>query len=165
MPPTQLDLEISGLGIVIYSPFAAAHIANEDDYLQRKYNNSSDVVEHLMNGTIVGFCTGSPGRFTLKISSGYPTQFVLDASEFKLRLGVIVRDQQLCFRDLYDLMQWFPCPTNQIIRIPDGIYHVTVCSNVPESGVIGDGQTIQIYLQPLKEFPILKYAGVPQLCD
>ena len=62
-------------------------------------------------------------------------------------------------------MDWVPqCPPEHVLELDDGIYHVTLCSDVPESGVIGDNQHIDVYLHPLNKFPRLATEGIPTLC-
>jgi hypothetical protein len=159
-------LDIEGLGILLYSPFAAEHIRPSEDYLSTQYSNATDVVPHVLAGTLVGFGTGSPGVFLLNIHSGYPSEEKMSSSEFRLRLGVEVRDDVLCVRDLYDLLEWDPvCPPAQKIAVASGYYHVTLCSSAPESGILGDEQVIDVYLNALPSLPSLKYDGVPTLCS
>ncbi|MEZ5940218.1 MAG: hypothetical protein R3C18_02425 [Planctomycetaceae bacterium] len=165
----QLDarivINISGLGIIMYSPCFAAHIQEGEDYLQNNYMEEADVQRHIQAGTIVGFGTGTPGTFQLQFSSGYPSAEFLNSAELKLRLGLRCRGGQIYVRDLYDLLEWEPkCPESQVISLPDGIYHVTLCSNRPSSGILGDNQIIHVFLQPLETFPALAKHGVPCLC-
>ena len=123
------------------------------------------VQSHIQKGTIVGFATGTPGRFDLQFHSGYPDDVVLTEADFKLRLGLHCVGGVVCVRDLYDLMDWSPdCPPEQVFELSDGYYHVTLCSNAPPSGVLGDDQKIDVYLQPLDEFPQLAKEGMPTLC-
>lgn len=96
----EIKLYISGLGIIMYSDFAVSHIAKGDDYFSSNYQTPEQVVKHIYEGTIVGFCTSSPGDFILKFKSGYPNEEELNSSEFKLRLGIEVRDNRICIRDL-----------------------------------------------------------------
>ena len=42
--------------------------------------------------------------------------------------------------------------------------HVTLCSDSPASGVLGDKQEIFVYLQKLPELPKLAKHGIPSLC-
>ena len=160
----EINLEIQGLGIIMYSPFAVAHIKEGEDYLESNYMDAGQVVEHIYAGTIVGFCTGSPGDYIIKIKEGYPD----DNEDFdhSLRLGIEIREKCMCFRDLYDLLDWtVDCDVTQKIEIADGFYHITVCTNLPESEIYGDNQVIYIYLNKLESMPKLKYNGVPQLCE
>jgi len=157
-------LQIEGLGIILYSPRAVAHIAPGEDYLTTHYWNPSDVQQQIQAGSIVGFATGSPGTFILEFLQGCPSDNLLESSDFKLRLGVKVDDQGLCVRDLYDLMDWDPsCSPEQTVRLDRGVYMITLCSSRPASGILGDHQTILVYLQPLPEMPLLSIKGVPAL--
>jgi|GEM_PF-932853 len=159
-----IRLEIAGLGIIFYSPKFVEHIADGEDYLESNYTCDEQVQPHIQKGTIVGFGTGSAGTFTLRFHEGYPTAGFVAAAEYKLRLGVECAGGELHFRDLYDLMDWeSDCPRDQVLSIDDGVYHVTLCSNLPPSGYIGDSQEIDVYLQPLDELPVLVHDGVPML--
>jgi len=161
----EIDLEISGLGIILYSPASAAHIVEGSNYLRAHYVEPTEVQRHIQNGTIVGFGTASPGNFSLRFLSGYPTDARLLQARFKLRLGIRCEGGKVCCRDLYDLICWQPeCPPEQMIDVDDGIYHLTLCSDRPPSGRLGDGQIIDIYLAQLEEFPQLATEGIPTLC-
>ena len=165
-PLGRVRIEIQGLGIILYSPFSTADIKEGEDYLSGHYSNASEVGPHIRNGTIVGFGTGSPGTFELQFFAGYPDQETLASLEFKLRLGIEVRNRTLCVRDLYDLLEWTAaCPPKQTLSLDDGFYHVTLCGAVPSSGVLGDDQAILAYLNPLPAMPVLKVDGVPTLCS
>lgn len=158
----EISLEIDGLGIIIYSPHAVKHIEEDADYLTTNYLTAEQVAAHVNNGTIVGFATGSPGMYILKFRSGYPEENLLDSSDFVLRLGIQVSDESVYFRDLYDLMEWtFDCSDEQSLHLENGCYHITVFSDLPESGIRGDKQIINIYFNKLNEFPKIKYNGVP----
>ncbi len=159
-----MTLEICGLGIIFYSPPAAAHIAEGENYLIANYMAEDQVQPHIQRGTIVGFGTASPGVYILHILKGYPDAQTLAESTYKLRLGIEVKDNTLCFRDLYDLMDWTAeCPPEQCIALDDGYYHITLCSNRPESGIVGDNQHIQVYFNTLNQMPNLVSRGVPTL--
>lgn len=160
----NIELDIDGLGIIFYSPFAAAHIAEGEDYLSSHYSNEEQVQPHIQSGTIVGFGTGSPGRFSISVASGYPSNDTLRSCEYKLRLGIQVRGKTVCVRDLYDLMEWSAhCPSDQTFNLDDGYYHITLCSNRPPSGIVGDGQKIEAYFNKLPAMPALDKIGVPTL--
>jgi len=161
----KIDLEIAGLGIILYSPTFAEHIAEGSNYLRAHYIESAEVQRHIQDGTIVGFGTGSPGNFSLRFHSGYPTDARLREARFKLRLGIHCEGGTICCRDLYDLICWQPeCPPEQMIDVDDGIYHLTLCSDPPTSGRLGDGQIIDIHFARLEEFPKLATEGIPTLC-
>jgi hypothetical protein len=164
-PDFRMRLEVEGLGIIFYSPFAVEGLREGEDYFSRFYFEPEDVVRHVMAGTIVGFATGSPGTyFLLFYEGGYPTDEFLSEYEFILRLGIEVRDSTICIRDLYDLMEWHAsCPRGQSFSLEDGFYHITLCSKVPDSGIIGDRQVIFVFLKHLDFMPALKYGGVPTL--
>jgi hypothetical protein len=163
---TAISLEIVGLGIILYSPSSASHIAVGQDYFESSYSTESDVQSHVQAGTIVGFGTGSPGRFLLRMHQQSPPPAIVTASEFVLRLGILVLDDAICLRDLYDLMHWSPrCPDGQRYAIPNGTYRVTLTSNMPESGVLGDDQVIDVFFERWDRMPELSPSGIPTLCD
>ncbi len=160
-----MKLEISGLGIILYSPKHAEGIELGSDYFSSSYLSEEAVQAHTQKGTIVGFATGTPGRFHLEFFIGYPPAEILAGADHTLRLGLHCVGGQVCFRDLYDLMDWDPdCPKEQTIELTDGYYHITLRSNTPVSGVLGDNQKIDVYLQPLEKFPDLAKQGIPKLC-
>ena len=161
-----VHINISGLGIILYSRFAVLHISDDEDYFTMNYQSPEQVLAHIYKGTIVGFCTSSPGNYILKFFRGYPDDVFLASNEFKLRLGIHVKEGKIFIRDLYDLMAWSSeCPENQSIEVDDGFYHVTLCSNVPDSGVLGDNQVVFVYLKKLDAMPKLYFKGVPTLCS
>jgi hypothetical protein len=162
---TEMTLDIAGLGIVFHSPVFAEHIADGADYFGSNYTTEEQVQAHIQKGTLVGFCTGSPGTFVLRFHDGYPHESALHESEFKLRLGLHCKGGVVCFRDLFELIEWHvECPPDRIFHLDDGFYHVTLRSNSPASGIIGDNQVIDFYLQRLAEFPKLAKQGIPTLC-
>ena len=66
--------------------------------------------------------------------------------------------------DLFCLMEWSnDCPEEQILSIDPGYYHITLCTKRPVSGVLGDNQTIYVYLNRMEKMPELNWLGVPQL--
>lgn len=162
----ELTLDIEGLGIIMYSDFATAHIIEGEDYFFKSYQTPQQVANHIKEGSIVGFCTSSPGRYILKFRNGYPIESDLDLAEFKLRLGIEIRDGRMCIRDLYDLMSWEKsCPVNQQIKLENGYYHITLYGDVPATGVLGDNQIIYVYLNKLSSMPELRYNGVPMFSE
>ena len=161
-----IPLDICGLGIILYSPHHVQHIEEGSDYFSSNYVLPGDVQSHIQKGTLVGFSTSSPGRYFLRFRSGYPEDAHNTDCEFKLRLGLRCVGGKVCVRDLYDLMQWTAdCPEAQSFLLPDGYYHVTLCSGRPESGLLGDNQVIDVYLQKLDGLPRLADLGVPILCE
>lgn len=162
----EITIDISGLGIILYSDFAVSHINKSDDYFSSNYQSPQQVAQHVREGTIVGFSTSSSGRFILKFRNGYPEASEIESSEFKLRLAIEVRDRRICIRDLFDLMNWnSKCPDDQYIEVQNGFYHLTLCGNVPDTGLLGDDQEIYAYLKKLDGIPALKYDGVPVFCE
>jgi hypothetical protein len=161
---TTVTLEIAGLGVIFYSPRAAGHIGRGEDYLETHFWQPEDVARHVTDCQISGFGTGSPGRFVLRIYDGPIDAAGLEAAAVKARLGIEVHDGVLCFRDLYDLMKWEPdCAESQCVHLPSGFYRITAYTSMPESGVVGDGQTVSLHFEPCAEKPRLAWSGVPDL--
>jgi hypothetical protein len=160
----RVTVEIAGLSILVYSPRAADHIGKGEHYLKAQYWEPGDVLRHLRDGGMVSFGVGAPGRYFLELRTGYPEEAALDRADYKLVLGLRVQGQRVCFRDLFDLAEWDPaCPIEQTMEAPDGNYYLTVHSDAPESGILGEDQTIWIYFQPVEVLPALQHAGVPSL--
>jgi hypothetical protein len=114
---------------------------------------------------LMAFCTGSPGSFVLRFLDGPPIEETVQAAEFKVRLGLQVRESTVCVRDLYDLIEWSAeCPPKQQISVADGWYRLTVLSSPPASGILGDKQLIEIFLESVNDKPALHWEGIPPLC-
>ena len=161
----EILLSTAGLGIVFYSPFAVASIHEGDDYFSASFANPAEVAAHATNGNIATFCTGSGGDFRLVVYDGRLDDDALRTAEFKIRLCLEVRGTEVCFRDMYDLMDWAKeCPGSQKVTLADGFYRVTVYSSTPESGIIGNDQTICVHFERMDRMPTLKWDGIPQLC-
>jgi hypothetical protein len=162
----SIALDIVGIGIVFFAPPAVAGIREGEDFLEDRYTSPADVAAHVNACAISGFCTGSPGRYSLNVFQGVPTPEAMERSQFKARLGLEVGDGCVHFRDLYDLMNWHAAsPNEQVVRMPDGFYSVTALSSLPASGVAGDGQSIDLYFKSVSEKPALRWEGVPLLCE
>lgn len=160
-----IEVSIEGLGFIIYSPFAVAHIREGEDYLSNSFWKPDDVARHVRACTIAAFCTGTPGDFVLEVSDDPAGWAQINSTEFCISLGVEVRDQQMCIRDLYDLMEWSPnCPPDQRLSVENGFYRLGVHTSRPPSGIFGDNQRIGIVLERLSEAPNLDWQTVPLLC-
>ena len=161
----EVAMNIQGLGFVLYSPSALSHVQQGSDYLQEHFTRPSDIARHVMEGEITTFCTGSPGFFKLLFKIGVPDEEALQASEYKLRLGLHVHDSAVFVRDVYDLMEWnADCPQDQQLSVEDGWYRLTVVSSPPATAVLGDGQEIEIFLERVDNRPLLRWEGCPCLC-
>lgn len=161
-----LDLEIAGLGIILYSPISAAHIEDGSDYLNESFWDPDDVARHLTEGQITAFCTGTPGTFQLRFNSGPPDEAALAEAEFKVQMGLQVHGGIVCVRDLYDMMDWtVECPPDQQLSVKDGWYLLTAYSSAPESGVLGDDQVIEIAVERCPRKPSYPSDEIPMLCD
>ena len=62
----EIALDIMGLGIILYSPFAVTHIPEGADYLRSHFWTSDDVARNVIECRLTTFCTGSPGRYHLQ---------------------------------------------------------------------------------------------------
>lgn len=162
----EVVLEIRGPGLIFYSAPAVAHIPEGNDYLQGHFWQPGDVARHVMDCQLTAFSTGSPGQFRLRFVNGPPCDRAVEAAAFKLRLGLQVRLGAVCVRDLYDLMDWTAdCPAAQQVPVEDGWYRLTLASSPPPSGIVGDDQVIDIWMEPADDKPALRWEGVPSLCD
>lgn len=160
----DIHLTIDGMGIVFYSPETNKNIPDGYNFLNEEYTKPEDVAKHIKKGDVVGFCTGSSGNFTLKFKEGYPEEKLLAEYPVAIRLGIDVQDETLCVIDLFRLTKWITeCPSEQVIPIDPGYYHMTVCTRIPDSGIWGDKQTIFVYLNKLDSMPELAWPGVPLL--
>lgn len=162
----DIPVYIAGLGIVFHSGGIAKTIPEQYDYLRNEYWEAAKVAEHIRKGDMVGFCTGSPGDYILKFRPGYPDASIEKAYPIGIRLGICVDDGKIYIRDLYELMEWSKeCDENMQIELENGIYHITLQTQIPESGIVGDNQIIYVYLNELDEMPQLMWQGVPQLME
>lgn len=159
----DIKIDISGMGIIMFSEYAVENIKEGEDYFSKNYQTGKQVLNHIYEGSIVGFCTSSPGTFVLRIREGYPEESILDNSNYVMRLGICVKGGKVHFKDLFSLMDWMVdyYPDEQSIDLEDGYYHITLYGNKPISGILGDGQIIYIYFIKLDSMPRLKFNGVP----
>ena len=162
----EIVLETTGFGIILYSPTAVTHIPEGSNYLQEQFSQPEQVARHLTECELTALCTGSPGSFRIRFLDGPPNDSKVQVADFKLRLGLLVRDGTVCVRDLFDLMDWhLECPRKQCVPVADGWYRLTVFSSRPHSGILGDNQVININLEAVASKPRLRWDGVPQLCE
>ena len=166
MSTQELKLDIAGLGIVFYSPFAVADIAEGSDFLSEHFWDPADVARYVNACRLSAIGTGTPGLFRIRLHEGTPPGDIDLQSVAAIRLGLEVRDTAICFRDLYDLMEWSAsCPVEQTITWPDGFFRITVISSVPPSGVLGDNQLIDMHFERISEQPKLAWPGVPDISE
>lgn len=151
-------------GILLYSPFAAAHIQEGENYFDPQYSQPQQVAAHVRKGTLVAFQTEEPGTFVLRFFLGNPDRGEAAGYPFQIALGIEVRDRMLCVRDVDDLCAWVgDCPEHQQIAVDDGFYHLLLLSRRPPSGELGDDQEILIFLEPRSALPAIVWPGVPAL--
>lgn len=152
--------------MILYSPPAVAHIPDGADYLRDHFWQPADVARHVNAGQLTALATGSPGSFRLRFTFGSPDESAVRAARFKLRLALQVREQTVCVRDLYDLLDWVSeCPLAQQFPAADGWYRLTVFSSPPNSGILEDGQVIDVVMEPVDCPPAVHWDGVPTLGD
>lgn len=160
----DINLSIDGMGIVFYSDGAVKSIKEGEDFFENEYAKPDQVAKHIKKGDIVGFCTGSGGDYILKFREGYPSDKIDEQYPISIRLAIVVDGGRLCMIDLFWLSDWdSECPEDQQIKLEDGIYHITLNTKLPESGIYGDDQEIYVYLNKVDEMPELTWQGVPQL--
>jgi hypothetical protein len=161
---STIDLEIAGLGIVLYSPFAVGHIQKGQDYLEPHFWEPDDVARHINGCQISAFGTGSPGHYRLELYDGALDEKAFASAKARARLGIEVRDRTLCVRDLYDFIRWDPeCPGPQTVSLENGFYRITVYTSPSPADVLGNGQPVSLHFEPWPEKPPLAWAGVPDL--
>jgi len=159
----RVRLDIEGLGIIFYSPFAVGHIAIGEDYLQRAFVEAEDIVRHVNACTLSAFGTGGPGEYELIIDSAGVDEDAWDRAQFKLELGLEVRDGVVCFRDLYDLFAWDPqCPGGQQIAMANGFYRIAAYRSYEE---VGEVQPVTLNFVKTERCPALTYTEAPHLCS
>ena len=156
MSVIQINLKIVGLGIIFYSPYAVKSIREGEPYLMRHYNEPQDVLEHIYKGSIVGFCTGSPGKYVLNIFQNEKPKIEKLNPDYAIKLCIKVEDGEIFFRDLYALLRWSEeCSDDCKVKMENGNYEVIVCSWLPQSGKRGDNQQINIYFIAKSELPLI----------
>ncbi len=160
----DVELEIDGMGLVLYSPGAVKNLVEGENFFEKDYSMPQQVSAHIKKGDIVGFCTGSGGRFHIKFREGYPSEEISKKYPISIRLGLDVSGGKIAIIDLFWLMEWSQeCPEEQQIEVEDGIYHLTILTAQPDSGIWGDDQEISIYLNKMDKMPELTWEGVPEL--
>lgn len=164
MNKEQFQIKIAGLGIIFYSPQSVKHIKEGDDYFGEYYSKSEDVIKHIYEGSIVGIATGTPGVFNLNIYRNIQPDIESIDPDYALKLCLKVTDCTVYFRDLYVLLSWETEGETEVkLDMENGYYEVIVCSWLPESGIRGDNQQIDMYFNKTATLPKLHYEGVPSL--
>ena len=121
-------------------------LMKEKIFLKKNFPTPKKVAEHIKKGDIIGFNTGTGGKYNIKIREGYPNNDIISNFPVSIRLAIDVKGNVLSFIDLYWLMEWSNyVPEEQQIFIEEGIYHLTVLTRRPISGIWGDDQDIYIY--------------------
>jgi hypothetical protein len=165
VPIKTFRLTIAGLGIVFYSPFAVAGIAEEEDFLTSALWDPEDVATVVNSCRFGVLATGTPGDFIIHVLAGPLDEAAVMGAEFKVRLCLEVRDGEVQFRDLYDFMQWYrDVDGEQCVPMENGFYRVTAYSSTPASGILGEDQPIYVHFERAAERPLIKHPGVPLLC-
>ena len=160
----DMKLYVDGMGIVIYSNMAMKNVNEGEDFFKNEFFTPESVAQHIKKGDITGFCTGTGGQFNLKIREGYPDNETEKQFPVSIRLAIDVRGNIVSIIDLAWLTEWSnDVPEMQQIIVEEGIYHLTILTCKPKSGIWGDDQDIYIYFNRLKNMPELSWDGVPQL--
>ncbi len=157
-------LSIDGMGIVLFSAEVMKDVVPGSDFLTAEFTNPKQIGEHIRKGDITAFCTGTGGDFILWLRASYPDSNAEKEFPIMIRLALEVKGGSLQFCDLFWLSDWnTDFPQEQILSLPDGYYHITVCTKKPESGYWGDDQIICLYFNELEEMPELTWPEVPYL--
>ncbi|MEO8842099.1 MAG: hypothetical protein ABI704_11045, partial [Kofleriaceae bacterium] len=121
----KLSFHIAGPGIVIYSPFAMAHVAAGTHFLEESFTELEHVGELVRAGRLAGFNMGSPGIYHVTFMLGALDVPTIARYPWWIELSVEVRGQTVCVRDLFDFSRWSPeCPNDQTFTLPDGSYRL-----------------------------------------
>ena len=162
----RISLFIDSMGLVLYSPFAVKKIPPQEDFLTKCLWNPEDVKRQVESCQIIPFCTGSPGDYIIDFYEGLPSEDYLRKFEYNLHLGIIVLNDTVCIRDLFDFTRWNPdSPDEQKVNIASGYYVMTICTSTPASGITGENQLIEIHFHKVEYFPAIICNGVPLLCE
>jgi len=160
----DIIIDITGLGLVIYSEGNVGHIAEGSDFFESSFNDPIDVAKHIKKGDIIGFCTGSPGTYNIKLRTETVNDNIIKNYPSAISLGLEVKGGIVSIIDLYWLMEWNKdVPAEQQFNLDDGFYKLNVFTKKPESGMWGDNQEIYIFFEKQSEMPILTWEGVPDL--
>ena len=160
----DVEIDIAGMGLVIYSSEAMKYVCEGENFFQKEFSTPQKVAEHIAKGDIVGFNTGTSGRFIIKVREGYPNNTINEQFPISIRLAIEVKGNKLSIIDLFWLMEWCDeVPEEQQVCVEEGIYHLTILTRQPNSGIWGDNQEIYIFMNKLDEMPRLSWSGVPQL--
>lgn len=162
----DIEIDIDGMGLVLYSGEAMKYVCKGENFFQEEFATPQKVAEHITKGDIVGFNTGTSGRFNIKIREGYPNSAVDEQFPISIRLAIDVKGNTMSIIDLFWLMDWCDdVPVEQQVQVEEGIYHLTILTRQPNSGIWGDNQDIYIFMNKLDEMPRMSWRGVPQLFE
>ena len=157
-------IEADGFGFVMYSPFAVKRIKEGENFFEEYLWDPDSASKMAEECKIVPFCIGSPGIYMFEVYIGLPTDEQKLEYNYRLQVGLIVRDNELYIRDVFDMLDWTKeCSENQRIEMESGFYIVTFLTSKPKSGIIGDHQKIDVFFHKLNFFPVMKHYGVPWL--
>ena len=160
----DIKIFIDGIGLVLYSDEAMNYVKEGENFFEKEFSTPNKVAEHIQKGDIVGFCTGTSGEFNVKVRDGYPNNDINEKFPISIRLALDVKGNTLSIIDLSWLMEWSnDVPTEQQIILEEGVYHLTILTRKPDSGIWGDNQDIYIYMNKIDKMPLLNWNGVPQL--
>ncbi len=165
MREKDINLEVTGMGMILYSDHAVVKIKKGDNFFADSYSTVEDVLKEVNSGKIVGICLETPGQYIIKVREGFPSDELIDNSKFKLRLSIEVDEQNRIYvRNLDDLSDWeAACDSSQIVDVEKGYYTVLLLSNMPNIGYFGDEQEIYMYLERDDVFITPHFKGIPNL--
>lgn len=125
------EIEIDGLGFIIYSEGAISHINEGENYLESHFMDGEEVVDSINKGEIIGISTGSSGECVFEWIEGEPKPEFYESHDFAFQVPINVTGGKIIIRDLYDLADWTKePPVNQVLEIEDGLYSIIVVGSL-----------------------------------
>ncbi len=160
----NMKIFLDGMGLVLYSNEAMHYVKEGEDFLTNEFLLPEQAAKHIKKGDIVGFNIGTGGEFEIKIREGYPNYEISKQYPISIRLAINVKGNIISIVDFLWLLEWCnDVPEEQQIQVEEGIYHLTILTTKPYSGIWGDNQVIYIFMNRLKQMPELSWNGIPQL--
>lgn len=152
---------LTGLGFILYSDGAVAHIKEGEDYLEAHFWDGSKVVQSTNEGKIIGV-SSQPGDFIFEFREGGSTKEEWESYDIVMPLSIEIKGGRLLLDDLYSLMDWTSDDTYKLtIELEDGLYSILLLSNVPESNILGDNQEVIMYIEKDEDALQLEWYTLP----
>lgn len=127
------EIEIDGLGFIIYSEGATNHIKENENYLENSFTRGKDVIGSINRGEIIGISTGSSGECVFEFREGEPKPNFYENHDFAFQVPLNVEGGKIIIRDLYDLLNWTKeVPSNQVLEVEDGLYSIIVVGSLQD---------------------------------